>query len=127
MKNFIGQDILKDIPISDIPFVVDVNIIGYPFSLSDLINQYGKEIIPDCLGIYHLFYYDQLVYVGMSKNLRGRLLCHLRDADMVFHNVLWFCANMWKENATIEDVLRIEHKMIKKYKPVLNSVHANCR
>lgn len=127
MKNFIGEDILKDIPTSNSPFIVDGNIIGIPFSLSHLVNKYGKEVIPNCLGIYHLFYYDQLVYVGMSKNLRGRLLGHLKDSDMVFHNVLWFCANMWKDNTTIEDVLKIEYKMIKKYKPVLNSVHTNCR
>ena len=63
----------------------------------------------------------------MSKNLNGRLLCHLKDKDMEFNNVLWFCASEWKKDATISEVLKIEHKMIKKYKPVLNSVYANCR
>jgi hypothetical protein len=125
--NFIGSEYLEGILTSEEPFVVDGKVIGLPFNLDMLITKYGKLIIPDVLGIYHLFYEDQLVYVGMSKNLRGRLLGHLKDKDMVFNNVLWFCASKWKEDATIADVLKIEHRMIKRYKPVLNSLHANCR
>ena len=125
--SFIGDELLKDIPTSTSPFICVGVVIGLPFDLKCAIQYYGKEIIPDCLGIYHLFYEDQLIYVGMSKNLRGRLLCHLKDKDMPFNNVLWFCADTWKESATIEDVLRIEYKMIKKFKPALNRVHTNCR
>lgn len=127
MENYIGKEFLECIDKSDKPFVLDGVEIGMPFNLQMLVNQYGKKAIPNCLGIYHLFYNDQLVYIGMSKNLRGRLLGHLKDKDMPFNNVLWFCAHLWKEDATVADVLRIEHNMIKRYKPALNCTHANCR
>ena len=97
--------------------------IGKPLNLSDAVNVFGKKIIPDALGIYHLFLNNQLVYIGMSKNLRDRLLQHLRNEEMNFDNCLWFCAHHWNENATIEDVLNIERNMIKKFKPLLNTQH----
>lgn len=124
--DFIGIEYLECIEMSN-DFIVDGKVIGKPFNLQMVLSRFGKEIIPNCLGIYHLFYKDQLIYIGMSKNIRGRLLQHLKDKDMPFNSCLWFCAHMWREDATIEDVLRIEYKMIKKFKPVLNSVHANCR
>jgi len=125
-KNFIGEEYLIGIEMSN-PFIVDGVVIGKPFNLQMVIDRFGKQIIPNCLGIYHLFYNDQLVYVGMSKKIKGRLLQHLKDKDMPFNNCLWFCAHMWKKNATVKDILRIEYLMIKKYKPVLNSLYANCR
>jgi hypothetical protein len=105
------------------PFVVNGIIVGYPFNLIDSISMFGKEFIPDVQGIYHLFYKDMLVYVGMSRNLRGRLLQHLKDESMVFQNVLWFCL----KDKKIEEILELEYKMIKKFKPSLNLTYANCR
>jgi excinuclease UvrABC nuclease subunit len=128
MENeFIGFKDFPNIKTRKIPFISDNQIIGMPFNLESLILNYGKQLIPSNLGIYHLFYEDQLIYIGMSKNIRGRLLQHLKDKDMPFNYCLWFVAERWKENATISDVLKIEYKMIKKYKPILNSIHANCR
>jgi hypothetical protein len=124
--SFIGEDFLKTIRTSA-PFIVDGVLIGHPFNLQNLVNNFGKDIIPNCLGIYHLFYEDQLIYIGMSKNIRGRLIQHLRDQDMPFNYCLWFCAHLYKEDTTIAEILTIEYKMIKKFKPVLNSLHANCR
>jgi hypothetical protein len=126
-ESFIGLDLFKAVKKSSVPFIVDGVEIGLPFCLSDLVKVYGKKSIPDCLGIYHLFYNEQLVYVGMSKNIRGRLMCHLKDNDMPFNNVLWFCADQIDEGLTIQDILELEYKMIKKFKPVLNGLHANCR
>ena len=63
----------------------------------------------------------------MSKKLRGRLLGHIKDKDMPFNNCLWFCAEKLGEGYGIKEVLDLEYKMIKKFKPILNSVHANCR
>jgi hypothetical protein len=124
--SFIGLEYLKEVKTTN-PFIVDGVVIGIPFDLKELISKYGKEIIPNELGIYHLFYKDQLVYIGMSRKLRGRLLCHLKDNDMPFNNVLWFCASLLENKASVEDILILEHNLIKKFKPVLNSVHANCR
>jgi hypothetical protein len=88
-----------------------------PFCLKTLVELYGREVIVDDLGWYHLFYEGRLVYIGMSKNLRGRLLYHLKNPDMVFDAVLIFpsCGTL-----TIEQVLKIETKLIKHYKPSLN-------
>jgi predicted GIY-YIG superfamily endonuclease len=105
------------------PYMHNGEIIGYPFNLIDAIAAFGKEIIPDVQGIYHLFYKDMLVYVGMSKNLRGRLLQHMKDESKVFQNVLWFCC----EKEGIAEILEYEYKMIKKFKPSLNVIHANCK
>jgi hypothetical protein len=105
------------------PYVRNGEIVGYPFNLNDAIAAFGREIIPDVQGIYHLFYKDMLVYVGMSKNLRGRLLQHLKDKSKVFQNVLWFCC---KEEG-IEEILEYEYKIIKKLKPSLNITYANSR
>jgi hypothetical protein len=125
-EDFIDYNKLKNkVRFSDTPFVVNKSVIGLPYNLSDLISYLGKEIIPNTLGIYHLFYNEQLIYIGMSKNLRGRLLHHLKNNDMPFNNCLWFCAKNWKKNATIKDILEIEYKMIKTFKPVLNTIHFN--
>lgn len=105
------------------PYKYNGEIIGLPFNLQQTIDKFGKQIIPNVLGLYHLFYKDMLVYVGMSTNLRGRLLQHLRDETKVFHNVLWFCC----QDKTIEEVLELEYIMIKKFKPSLNLTHANAR
>jgi predicted GIY-YIG superfamily endonuclease len=125
-ENFIGESLIKEFCRKN-PFVVEDKIIGYPFNINELIKKYDKYLIPDDLGIYHLFYNDQLIYIGMSKSIRGRLLQHLKDDDMPFNYCLWFVASYYKENATIKDVLEIEYKLIKKFKPVLNSKYANCR
>jgi len=125
-EEFIFDSVLEGIGRSS-PFICNGKVIGKPFNLDQLVNKYGKEAIPDELGIYHLFYHDQLVYIGMSKSIRKRLMQHLGDDDMPFNNVLWFCAHRWRENATIADVLKVEYRLIKYFKPVLNGTGANCR
>ena len=121
----IGLDALKsfNIDVSPTQFIVDDIIVGTPFNLQQTIGVFGKDVIPDVIGIYHLFYYDQLIYVGMSKSIRGRLLCHLKDNDMPFNYVLWFPM----KGCTVSEVLEKEYTMIKRFKPVLNVTHANCR
>jgi len=124
-EKFIGEKMLNGIQ-KGAPFIVNGKFIGVPFNLEQVISRYGKNIIPSELGIYHLFYNDQLVYIGMSKSIRNRLLQHLKDEDMPFNNVLWFVSKMWNENATIAETLELEYKMIKKFMPVLNSRGTTC-
>ena len=126
-NGFVGDTYMKHVRRAENPFIVDGKVIGLPFNLSDVVQQFGKDFIPDELGIYHLFYNDQLVYIGMSKRIRGRLLCHLKDNDMVFNNCLWWVASLCDKEHTIQTILEVEYKMIKKFKPVLNSMHTNCR
>jgi excinuclease UvrABC nuclease subunit len=126
-STFIGNEFMEDIQHASEPFTVDGRTIGLPFNLEQAVTKFGYEIIPDELGIYHLFYENQLVYIGMSKRMRGRLKTHLKDKNMPFNNVLWFCASEMSGDVTVEDIMRIEHKMIKKFMPALNLEHANCR
>lgn len=92
--------------------------VGKPFCLRTAISLHGKEIIPDEKGLYHLFYKGRLVYIGMSKRLRGRLLYHLNDIDMVFDAILWFKT----PNLSVEEILDRETKLIKTFKPPLNTI-----
>ena len=108
---------------SPTPYIYNGEMIGHPFNLKDAISFFGKNVIPETQGIYHLFYRDMLVYVGMSKSLKGRLVQHLKDEGKVFDNVLWFEL----PDKTIEEILNLEYNMIKKFKPSLNLTHANAR
>ena len=123
-ERYIGEKIMYGIA-SETPYMYNGEIIGYPFNLEKFIKKFGKDFIPNKLGIYHLFYHDHLVYVGMSKNIKTRLLQHLKDKDMPFHNVMWFMAEYITENATIEEVLEVEYNMIKTFKPSLNLMYTN--
>lgn len=125
-EDFIGQNILTGLCNENQPFIYDGEIIGYPFDLKGLIDRHGKAIIPNCLGFYHLFFRGRIVYIGMSRKIRGRLLSHLRDENMIFDSVLWFCADMYYENPTVEKILIIESNLIKRFMPPLNLAHANC-
>ena len=118
-RKYIGQDIeeiSKHVRVSEKPFIFNSNVIGYPFNLVDLVYSVGKEFIPDGLGIYHLFYKDKLVYIGMARNVRTRLIQHLKCSDMVFDNVLWFMTPY----LTVEQVLQKESTLIRIHNPPLN-------
>lgn len=97
-------------------FIANGVEIGRPFDLTIAVQLFGKEVIPDVQGIYHLFYKGRIVYVGMSKNLRGRLLYHLKDPDKVFDAVLWYKL----EEYSIEEILNYERKLIRLHVPPLN-------
>ena len=118
-EQYIGEFLSKDFT-SNKPFIVNEQVIGYPFNLKTFIKCFEKYFIPDCLGIYHLFNDDKLVYIGMSKNIRKRLIEHLRDDAKVFNNVLWFCTG----ERTIDKVFEIERNMIKYHNPILNIQHS---
>jgi len=120
MDKFIGLDLLqeKQVFYSKTPFKFGDNIIGYPVNIEQLIEKIGKEIIPEKLGIYHLFYDDVLIYIGMSIDLRSRLLGHYKRQDIEFNNVLWFCTE--ECGKTKPQTFKIESTMIKYYKPFYN-------
>lgn len=123
MERGVGVNLLENmgIRVYKRPFLCNGIEIGYPFNLNDLVKKGLSDLIPESLGIYHLFYEGRLVYIGMSKKIKGRLLYHLKSKDMVFDSVLWFCTrNLCKENP-IKKTLDIEAKMIKYHKPNLNT------
>ena len=124
----IGKDFLENVSKSPSPFIHNQINIGTPFNLSELVDTYGRDAIPDKPGIYHLFYNELLVYVGMSKNIRGRLCCHLKDDDMPFNNVLWFCDKRFEKedgSPNTKKLIEMEYKMIKLHKPSLNTQYLN--
>jgi len=127
-EDFIANNFLKrrNIRQANTPFVVDGKVIGLPFNLQDVINNIGKKIIPDKLGIYHLFQDDRLVYIGMSKNVRNRLLGHLIDDDMPFNNCLWFISSEFTKERTVKEIFNIERNMIKRFRPIFNIQYVNC-
>ena len=114
----ISTEVIK-VPHYKEPFKHNDKEVGYPFDLKTAIDVFGKEVVPEVQGIYHLFYKGRLVYVGMSKNLRGRLLYHLKDPEKVFDAVLWFKM----EDRSIDEILDFERKMIKHHVPPLNLEH----
>lgn len=122
---YIGSSIMKGIKHASNPFVYNGEVIGLPFNLQQTIDKFGKEIIPSKMGLYHLFLDDRLVYIGMSKNLKGRLLYHLKDQDMVFDNVLWFVSD--EIGLDLEETLTKEKWMIKYHKPPLNTIYISAR
>ncbi len=127
MFDFIGKKELEGAGVRTANFIYTCEglQIGVPFHLGDLVKKFGKQMIPDVLGIYHLFYNDNLTYVGMSKKLRGRLLWHLKDDNMPFTWCMWFCAETLGSEYidNVEAILRLESNMIKALKPSMNTQH----
>jgi hypothetical protein len=107
------------IPLYKEPFTHNGLEIGRPYCLASLLGTFGMQALPPKVGIYHLFFEGRLVYIGMSKNLRKRLVYHFKDKDMIFDGVLHFVLE--EPEYSLEDVLRYESKMIKVHKPPLNT------
>lgn len=112
LAEFFGIELYKE------PFIHNGVVVGRPYCLASVLGTLGVEMLPAKVGIYHLFFEGRLVYVGMSKNLRKRLVYHFKDKDMIFDGVLHFV--MEEPEYTLEDVLRLESKMIKVHKPPFN-------
>lgn len=124
ITSLVKESVLKSLELIDkIDFVYDGIKVGTPFDLEQAVAVYGRDVIPNKLGIYHLFLEDRLVYIGMSKNLQGRLMYHLKDKSMIFNYCLWFCADVF--GYTLEDVLRLERNMIKTHCPPLNTQYVS--
>lgn len=122
---FIGDSIFEYLRIkqeNDVFTYKGVDI-ARPFKLQDIYTNDIEFMIPKELGIYHLFKNNELVYIGMSKNIRKRLRQHFRDDNKDFDSVLYFIARIFDKN--INDITKIEKNMIKYHKPKLNIQHNN--
>jgi len=71
-------------------------------------------------GIYFLFKDDELVYVGKSENILGRIGTHTKEKQGLFDHYAYF--------VTDGDIGRLEAEYIHKYDPILNVGHdwLNC-
>jgi len=65
-------------------------------------------------AVYFLFNNDELVYIGMSKNVFYRIKTHLLEKSKIFTN--WAYIEL-----PINDLSNIEAMFIKKYMPIYNN------
>jgi len=124
----IGADNLRKAGIRqyESPYIFQGEVIGFPFSLADLVSAKMDFLIPEKMGIYHLFLAGRVVYIGMSKSLKSRLLYHLNDKLMYFDSVLWFCTEdlgLDDDKCPLKKTLELEANMIKMVMPPLNTQH----
>jgi len=98
-------------------------VIGHPLSLADLIKNDLKRVIPNKEGVYYLFNKGELVYIGISNNIRKRLFQHYKEKLKDFDNVLWFCSDRFKNDRN--KLIKLEKNLIKYYKPIYNIHHSN--
>lgn len=110
-------ELIKQVPRYETPLMHNREIVGYPYCIKTAVRLFGKEFISEHQGIYQLYYEHSIVYIGMSKNLRKRILYHINDKDKIFDAVLLFPM----PDDTLEDILEIEAGMIKHYTPSLNT------
>jgi excinuclease UvrABC nuclease subunit len=110
------NDLIEQVPHYETPLIHDGEIVGYPYCIETAVRIFGKEVITEHQGIYQLFYKHSIVYVGMSKNLRKRILYHIQDQDKIFDAVLIYPM----PDTPLKIILDIEAEMIKKYTPSLN-------
>ncbi len=122
-EKYIGSECFEGCRTAEVPYIYEGIEIGMPFNLEDIYNKYGKQIFPDCLGIYHLFQGSKLVYIGMSVSIRKRLMCHLREMTDKFDNCLWFCTSIIEKHNSIERTRILESKMINTLRPIYNIQH----
>lgn len=88
---------------------------GRAANIADLLGIFGKYGISESSGIYILFDSGNLQYIGMSKNLRRRLLEHHSDPSKTFD---YFIAKPF--NDSISNILKLEQLMIGEFMPPLN-------
>lgn len=121
-SDFIGAEYLVNVRKASKPFYFKGEVVGLPFNIRDCIRFLGKEWIPAQAGIYHLFLDDILVYVGISQNIRGRILMHIKEGKKDFDNVLWFCAGLQPsgEEITYTTCIKAEKGTIKMHSPAYN-------
>jgi len=111
--------LIEKVPHYKTPLIHDGEIIGYPYCIETAVQIFGKEVISERHGIYQLFYKESMVYVGMSKNLRKRILYHIQDKDKIFDAAMIFPLPEY----SLKEILDIEACMIKHYTPSLNVSH----
>lgn len=79
--------------------------------------------LPEAKGVY-IFkdHYDLPLYIGKSKNIRGRIMSHLRDDHLSKKKRLWHSTDHfdWIECGTELEALILESRLIKKYMPPYN-------
>lgn len=69
-------------------------------------------------GIYFLFLDEELVYIGQSLNVHARVGHHYRDSRKTFNRWTFIPAKR-------EDLDRHERRLIRRFKPRLNTTHVN--
>ena len=97
-----------------------------PLDLAQLhsrVNQDTLLTIPESTGVYHFYdENDKLFYVGKSKNIRDRVITHLRGKDRKALQIQQMLSYVGHETTGSELVaLLLEAATIKKERPMLNA------
>jgi len=84
--------------------------VNVAYNISRPINYQGSKIINLCLsGVYLLFFKDEIIYIGESKNPNSRIGCHVKDKIFDGYRILPTKRRLYWEKI-----------LIKKYKPKYN-------
>ncbi len=76
----------------------------------------NAEEAPQAPGVYVFWNSESvIIYIGMSGNLRQRLLQHDQNGDI--SGIAWF---QWHEADSEQNAREVEAVMIRKYRPPLN-------
>ncbi len=79
-------------------------------------DQPNARQAPQAPGVYMFWNAESvIIYVGMSGNLRERLLEHYQTGDIP--GIAWF---QWHQSDGEQNAREVEAMMIRKYRPTLN-------
>ena len=67
------------------------------------------------IGIYFLWCYDDIVYIGQSIDILKRLYDHRKNKKFTSYSYI---------ECDVKDLLSLEEKYIKTYNPILNKTHS---
>lgn len=67
-------------------------------------------------GLYFLYLGDDLVYIGKSNNIRGRLIQHIDAGDKDFDSWSYF-------EMDVPSCIQAERELIQRFRPKYNLVH----
>lgn len=97
----------------------DVHALSVWATSIELLSFYSKiDLVHEGLGIYFLFEGKSLVYIGSSKNVRKRIMCHIREMRIKFSHIFWIESDL-KSNRY--QTYCHEKHLIKKHKPAFNA------
>jgi len=98
-------------------FIVNGKCIGRPFWLQTFVNVFSSSM--PVRGVYWLFSEMELVYIGISNNIKSRINNHIQDGFKDFDAVM-----VTEFEGTDKQLMEYEAMLIKKMNPKYNIRHA---
>lgn len=95
---------------------------------TDLIEK--VKLFPRNCGVYKFYSKNQVMYVGKSKNLRSRVMSYFsksHNREKIFIMMKYIDHVDFISTNTHLEALVLEYELIKKYRPMYNSMYKNDR